>query len=117
MHHHHDHSHDHHHGHDHHHSGDHPVRALRKALLVTGCFLLVEFVGGWISNSLALISDAGHMLIDVGGLLLSLFAAWIARSITNPCSAAEVALTRRQRGVAKLLHSRHHRFDAVAFAD
>jgi cobalt-zinc-cadmium efflux system protein len=47
--------------------------------VVTGIFLVVEFVGGWISNSLALLSDAGHMLTDVGGLLLGLFAAWIAR--------------------------------------
>lgn len=46
---------------------------------MTGIFLVVEFVGGWISNSLALLSDAGHMLTDVGGLLLGLFAAWIAR--------------------------------------
>ncbi|MBU6374865.1 MAG: cation diffusion facilitator family transporter [Bdellovibrionales bacterium] len=75
--------HHHHHDHDHSHAEEQPVRALRKALLVTGCFLVVEFLGGWISNSLALISDAGHMLIDVGGLLLSLFAAWIARRPPN----------------------------------
>ena len=47
--------------------------------MVTGVFLVVEFIGGWISNSLALLSDAGHMLTDVGGLLLGLFAAWISR--------------------------------------
>ncbi len=75
--------HHHHHGHDHEHEhhdhADHSIRALRLALIVTGIFLVVEFVGGWLSNSLALLSDAGHMLTDVGGLLLGLFAAWISR--------------------------------------
>ncbi len=71
---HHDHDHDHDHGHH-----DHSIRALRAALLVTGVFLVVEFIGGWVANSLALMSDAGHMLTDVGGLLLGLVAAWISR--------------------------------------
>jgi len=47
--------------------------------VVTALFLVVEAVGGWLSNSLALLSDAGHMLADMGGLLLSLFAAWVSR--------------------------------------
>jgi cobalt-zinc-cadmium efflux system protein len=41
--------------------------------------LLGEAVGGWISGSLALLSDAGHMLIDAGGLGLALWAARAAR--------------------------------------
>lgn len=41
--------------------------------------MVIEFVGGWFSNSLALISDAAHMLTDIGAMLLSLFALWIAR--------------------------------------
>jgi cobalt-zinc-cadmium efflux system protein len=77
------HHHDHHH-HDHHDHGEGSVRALRLALVVTGIFLVIEFIGGWISNSLALLSDAGHMLTDVGGLLLGLFAAWIARRPPSP---------------------------------
>ena len=75
----HDHHHHHDHDHDHGHAHDHSVSALRKALVVTLIFLVVEFVGGWLANSLALLSDAGHMLTDVGALLLSLFAAWISR--------------------------------------
>lgn len=65
--------------HSHSHEHEHPVSSLKQALFVTGFFLIIEFAGGWISNSLALLSDAGHMLTDVGSLLLSLFAAWIAR--------------------------------------
>jgi cobalt-zinc-cadmium efflux system protein len=40
--------------------------------------MLVEAVGGWISGSLALLADAGHMLTDSGALVLSLLSAWIA---------------------------------------
>jgi cobalt-zinc-cadmium efflux system protein len=41
--------------------------------------MLVEAVGGWVSGSLALLADAGHMLTDVGALSLSLLTAWIAQ--------------------------------------
>jgi cobalt-zinc-cadmium efflux system protein len=40
--------------------------------------MVVEAVGGWLSGSLALIADAGHMLTDAGALGLSLLSAWIA---------------------------------------
>ena len=40
--------------------------------------MLVEAVGGWLTNSLALIADAGHMLTDVAALSLTLAAIWFA---------------------------------------
>jgi len=39
---------------------------------------LAEVVGGWLTNSLALLADAGHMLTDMGALAISLFALWLA---------------------------------------
>jgi cobalt-zinc-cadmium efflux system protein len=45
--------------------------------------MLVEAVGGWISGSLALLADAGHMLTDSGALVLSLLSAWIALRPAN----------------------------------
>jgi cobalt-zinc-cadmium efflux system protein len=54
------------------------ARALGIAAALTGGMMLAEFVGGWWANSLALISDAGHMLTDVGALLVSLAALKIA---------------------------------------
>src|SRR5262249_58562971 len=39
---------------------------------------VAELVGGWWSNSLALITDAAHMLTDVGALGLALFALWVS---------------------------------------
>jgi cobalt-zinc-cadmium efflux system protein len=48
-------------------------------LVLTAVFMVVEAVGGWLSGSLALLADAGHMLTDVGALGLTMVTAWIAR--------------------------------------
>jgi cobalt-zinc-cadmium efflux system protein len=69
--------HDHHHGLGHHHAAS--TRALAWALAVTLIILVAEGVGGWLSNSLALLADAGHVFTDAGALGLSLFVAWLAR--------------------------------------
>src|SRR5260370_30050148 len=47
---------------------------LRMALALTCVILLVEFAGGLISHSVALLSDAGHVLTDVCALGLAWFA-------------------------------------------
>lgn len=73
------HGHDHGLGHLHFPSSGGAPKALVRAMAITVIFMVVEFAGGIIANSLALISDAGHMLTDVGALLLSLFAIWVAR--------------------------------------
>jgi cobalt-zinc-cadmium efflux system protein len=75
----HGHDHGHEHGHDHSHDHGDSVRRLWIALSLTGVFLIAEVVGGLLSNSLALLADAGHMLTDVGALALSLFVAWFSR--------------------------------------
>ncbi len=54
------------------------IRALRWALIFNGTFLLIELVGGWISGSLALLADAGHMLSDVVALSAALWVAHIS---------------------------------------
>lgn len=77
----HDHAHDHAHHHHHHEVG---TRRLTVALVVTALFLVAEVVGGLLSNSLALLADAGHMLTDVGALALSLFVAWFSRQPATP---------------------------------
>src|SRR3954471_3727194 len=55
------------------------VGRLWAVLALTGLFMVVEAVGGWVAGSLALLADAGHMLTDVGALGLSLITAWIAQ--------------------------------------
>ncbi len=76
------HHHDHHHGHDHNHHN-----ANKKALLISFVliftFMIVEFIGGLLTNSLALISDAGHMLSDAAALGLSLIAFKIGEKAAN----------------------------------
>ena len=47
---------------------------LRNSFLIISAFMLVEVAGGFATNSLALLSDAGHMLSDAAALGLSLFA-------------------------------------------
>jgi len=47
-------------------------------LVITGAFMVAELVGGVLSNSLALLADAGHMLTDVLALALSLIAMRLA---------------------------------------
>jgi cobalt-zinc-cadmium efflux system protein len=60
------------------------IRRLRWALGITALFLVAEVVGGFLSNSLALLADAGHMLTDVAALALSLFVAWFSRQPETP---------------------------------
>jgi len=59
-------------------------RRLRIVLLLTTSFLVVEVGGALYTGSLALLADAGHMLTDVGGLSLALFALWFAERPATP---------------------------------
>jgi cobalt-zinc-cadmium efflux system protein len=65
--------------HHHHHCRNHQVhRHLLVAVIMTLGFAMVEALMGWHANSLALMSDAGHMATDSLSLGLAAFAAWIA---------------------------------------
>lgn len=59
-------------------------RALITAFAVTLGLLVAEVVGGLLTGSLALLSDAGHMLADVGALGLSICALWMATRPPTP---------------------------------
>jgi cobalt-zinc-cadmium efflux system protein len=81
--------------HAHHHGHTHPSgrsdgserqkdrSRLGRALIFTSVIALVEAVGGYLTNSLALMSDAGHMLTDVSAIALSLLALWFANKPAN----------------------------------
>jgi cobalt-zinc-cadmium efflux system protein len=58
--------------------GQDAIGALRGALAITGVTLVAELIGGWWTGSLALIADAGHMLIDAGALAVAWLAAWVS---------------------------------------
>jgi cobalt-zinc-cadmium efflux system protein len=55
------------------------IRRLKLALALSCIYFFAELIGGFLTNSLALLSDAGHMLSDIGALTLSLFAFRIAK--------------------------------------
>ncbi|MBI2757769.1 MAG: cation transporter [Chloroflexi bacterium] len=61
-------------------------RALTITFGLTFTYFIVEVIGGLLTNSLALLADAAHMLTDVFGLGLALFAIWITQ---RPASAAK----------------------------
>ena len=99
----HDHDHDHaghdhdpdHAGHDHDdhgHGGPSHAHDLREAsrrnltislVLITG-YMLAEVIGGWLSGSLALLADAGHMATDAAAIGVALIAMWIAQREASP---------------------------------
>jgi cobalt-zinc-cadmium efflux system protein len=67
------------HGHSHGVSADADSRKLAIALALIAAFMCVEVVAGIVGSSLALLSDAAHMLTDAGALALSLVAIRLAR--------------------------------------
>jgi cobalt-zinc-cadmium efflux system protein len=64
------------HSHNHEHSGE---RRLMLAFALTTAAMVAEAAGGWMSGSLALLADAGHMLVDTFALLLAWAGAHFAR--------------------------------------
>ena len=54
-------------------------RALQITFALTLLYFIVEVFGGILTNSLALLADAAHMLTDVAGLGLALFATWMSQ--------------------------------------
>ncbi len=59
-------------------------KKLILVLILTAVFMVIEAVAGWVSGALALLADAGHMLIDVAALALSAFTAWLVRQPASP---------------------------------
>jgi cobalt-zinc-cadmium efflux system protein len=59
-------------------------RRLSIVLVLTAVYMLAEAVGGWITGSLALLADAGHMLADVAALALALVAIWFGSRPATP---------------------------------
>ncbi|MFN2482305.1 MAG: cation diffusion facilitator family transporter [Pyrinomonadaceae bacterium] len=78
------------HAHPHAHSHAPSTRAARSkrkllwVLALTAAYTLAEAAGGWLSGSLALLADAGHMLADVAALALALAAVWFGSRPATP---------------------------------
>jgi cobalt-zinc-cadmium efflux system protein len=74
-------------------------KRLYWAISITGCWFLIELIGGLYANSLALLADAAHMLTDLAALGLSLFALTIS---SRPATQAKTYGYRRAEILAAL---------------
>ena len=92
----------HHAAHGDHRHGDGDRRRLAVALAITVTVLLAEAVGAWLSGSLALLADAGHMLTDAAGLTIALIAASLA---TRPATVRRTWGLRRAEVLAATLQA------------
>ena len=59
------------------------LNSLKVALIITFAFALIEFISGFLTNSLALISDAGHMITDSFSLFISFLAQYLVVNLRN----------------------------------
>ena len=90
------------------HSHDHAAgrasdrRRLALVLAVTGAVAIVEVVGAWLSGSLALLADAGHMFTDASGIVLALAASLVA---TRPANARRTFGYHRAEILAALVNA------------
>ncbi len=77
-------------------------KRLAQVILLTGLILIVEVVGGFLSNSLALLSDAGHVFTD----FLALGLAWgAARQALRPATSQMTYGYHRWGVLAALINS------------
>ncbi len=67
------------HSHPHRHDGPDNEAAVGRSFVLIAGFMVVEVIGGLIANSLTLLADAGHMLLDATALGLSWYALRLAR--------------------------------------
>lgn len=95
------------HAHAHTHGRDADRGALRTALILISIFMVAELIAGILAGSLALLSDAAHMLTDAVALGISLFAAGLAArpargAMTYGLGRAEI-LSAQANGVTLLI--------------
>jgi len=60
-------------------AGDEAFKKLGIVVGICFLFMIVEIAGGIVSNSLAILTDAAHMMSDVGGMGISMISIWIGK--------------------------------------
>ena len=88
-------------GHGHHHGHERGGRRLITALIILGSFTLIEAIGGYLANSIALLAEAAHMLADSASLLLAVIAVRAAR---RPADARRTYGHRRYQPLAAFVN-------------
>jgi cobalt-zinc-cadmium efflux system protein len=87
--------------HDHDHDGERSGRRLTAALIILAGFTVVEAVGGYLANSIALLAEAAHMFADSASLLLAVVAVRAAR---RPADARRTYGHRRYQPLAAFIN-------------
>jgi len=59
------------------------INKLMKISIFAGIFMIIEFFGGWIAGSLAIMTDAAHLLSDLSGFIISMVSLYIATRPAN----------------------------------
>lgn len=85
----------------HSHGADASERRLIVALVILGSFTLVEALGGWLANSIALLAEAAHMLADSASLVLAVIAVRVGR---RPADARRTYGHRRYQPLAAFVN-------------
>ena len=83
-------------------SYEHLRSRLSLALALNAAIIVAEFIGGWILDSIGLMSDAGHNLVDQGALFLALYAHLLT---TRPATEARTFGYHRAGIIAAFLNS------------
>ena len=65
------------------HGAGNTERSIRYGIAILTAFIVFEIWGFYVSNSIALLSDAGHLLTDILGLAIALFGFWIGKRKPN----------------------------------
>src|ERR1700746_47526 len=88
-------------GHRHTHAHEHSGTRLLGALVILASFTLIEAVGGYLANSIALLAEAAHMFADSASLLLAVIAVRAAR---RPADARRTFGHRRYQPLAAFIN-------------
>ena len=62
---------------------DEAIRKLTWVCVICTIFMIIEIIGGYLANSIAIMSDAAHLLSDLLGFLISIISIYISRKIAK----------------------------------
>ena len=62
---------------------DEAIKKLTWVCLICSIFIFIEIIGGYIANSIAIMSDAAHLLSDLLGFIISIISIYISRKIAK----------------------------------
>ena len=62
---------------------DEAIKKLTWVCVICTIFMIIEIIGGYLANSIAIMSDAAHLLSDLLGFLISIISIYISRKVAK----------------------------------